>query len=549
MSFLKKYHFFLFFSAWALVNFFQAANTVLLNDEAYYWVYSRFLEWGYFDHPPMVAVLIKAGYFLCRNELGVRLFMVVLNTLTLLIIYHLLPRRNDLLFYAVACSIAVIQLGGFIAAPDTPLAFFTALFFLSYKKFLVSFSWQQTIFLGIVMTLLLYSKYHGFLVILCTIFSNPALLKNKKAYAAVLIGVLLFLPHLYWQYRHGFPSVRYHLIERSESYTISYTIEYILGQLLLTGPFMGWLLLFGAFSYASKNLPERAFKFSLVGIYLFFFIGTFKGPVEANWTVPAIIPLVVLSHQYFYDLRKWKRVLIFSLPFTLLTVFFIRYYLISENKFISFLNTNEFEQNKAWAKKISDASHGLPVMFINSYQKASKYWFYSGISSFSLNTPAYRRNNYNYWPVEGLLQGKQVYAVSVYDPLYFSDSLETSAGILRGKQVDSFFSHSNIELKAEGKLTFESGKQIRLHLSIANSTVTKWDSTLQAQLYIYQQDKFKGAYPLLFVDTDTAAKKYIFVTSVPVLLPGGTYSAKLAILSKLPGYPSLNSTNIRLLIK
>src|SRR5437764_5037125 len=118
MLFIRKHHLFLFLSIWTLVNFFQAANTVLLNDEAYYWVYSNFLDWGYFDHPPMIAVLIKAGYFLFKNELGVRFFMVILNTLTLLIIYKLLPRKNDVLFYAIACSIALIQLGGFIAAPD-----------------------------------------------------------------------------------------------------------------------------------------------------------------------------------------------------------------------------------------------------------------------------------------------------------------------------------------------------------------------------------------------------------------------------------------------
>lgn len=128
MIFIKKYHLLIFFSLWTLINFFQAANTVLLNDEAYYWVYSNFLDWGYFDHPPMIAALIKAGYFLFRNELGVRFFVVILNSLTLLIIYNLLPRKNDLLFYAIACSVAVIQFGGFIAVPDIPLVFFAALF-------------------------------------------------------------------------------------------------------------------------------------------------------------------------------------------------------------------------------------------------------------------------------------------------------------------------------------------------------------------------------------------------------------------------------------
>ena len=90
MTFIKKYHFLLFLTAWTLFNFFQAANTVLLNDESYYWAYSNFLDWGYFDHPPMIAALIKAGFFLFHNELGVRFFILILNTLTIVIIYNLL---------------------------------------------------------------------------------------------------------------------------------------------------------------------------------------------------------------------------------------------------------------------------------------------------------------------------------------------------------------------------------------------------------------------------------------------------------------------------
>lgn len=45
----------------------------LLVEEAYYWNYAQHLDWGYLDHPPMVAVLIKACTFLFgTNEFGVR---------------------------------------------------------------------------------------------------------------------------------------------------------------------------------------------------------------------------------------------------------------------------------------------------------------------------------------------------------------------------------------------------------------------------------------------------------------------------------------------
>ncbi len=37
-----------------------AVFTGLGNDEVYYWTYSQHLQWNYFDHPPMVALLMQA---------------------------------------------------------------------------------------------------------------------------------------------------------------------------------------------------------------------------------------------------------------------------------------------------------------------------------------------------------------------------------------------------------------------------------------------------------------------------------------------------------
>ena len=38
-----------------------AARLPLAPDEAYYFLWSRHLQAGYFDHPPMVALWIRAG--------------------------------------------------------------------------------------------------------------------------------------------------------------------------------------------------------------------------------------------------------------------------------------------------------------------------------------------------------------------------------------------------------------------------------------------------------------------------------------------------------
>ncbi|HTO65264.1 MAG TPA: glycosyl transferase, partial [Bradyrhizobium sp.] len=51
-----------------------AAVTPLTFDEAYYWMWSKHLAGGYYDHPPMVALVIRLGTMLAGDtELGVRL--------------------------------------------------------------------------------------------------------------------------------------------------------------------------------------------------------------------------------------------------------------------------------------------------------------------------------------------------------------------------------------------------------------------------------------------------------------------------------------------
>src|SRR5258706_5030145 len=56
-----------------------AAWTPLTFDEAYYWMWSKHLAGGYYDHPPGVAAVIRLGTMISGDtELGVRLVSILL---------------------------------------------------------------------------------------------------------------------------------------------------------------------------------------------------------------------------------------------------------------------------------------------------------------------------------------------------------------------------------------------------------------------------------------------------------------------------------------
>src|SRR5688572_84165 len=271
-----------------------------------------------------------------------------------------------------------MQIAGFIAVPDTPLLFFTALFFLCYKRFLENQNWVNTLLLGIVMALLLYSKYHAVLIIIFTLLSNFSLLKRYQAWVAVLIASLCFAPHLWWQYEHDWVSFRYHLFESNEqTYKASYTLEYLPGQLLIAGPIAGLILLPAAFLFRPNDKTEKALRFTMIGLYIFFFLSSFRGKVEANWTSPVIIPLFVLAHQWLVDKINWQKKLFkIALPITLVLVLIGRILMIEDILPIKAIQSR-FHYWKEWPQAMKEKTKGYPIVLSNSYQRASKYWFYS----------------------------------------------------------------------------------------------------------------------------------------------------------------------------
>ena len=89
---------------WFILNLIQSYFTEIIDDEAYYWVYSQALEWGYFDHPPMIALLIRLGSSLVPGALGVRLLPSLLGAATVFLVFEMLKdlvRDQRLLMLAI----------------------------------------------------------------------------------------------------------------------------------------------------------------------------------------------------------------------------------------------------------------------------------------------------------------------------------------------------------------------------------------------------------------------------------------------------------------
>jgi len=409
--------FVLFLIVWIILNGVQAFFTHLDPDEAYYWIYSRDLAFGYFDHPPMVAGLINLGYKLFQNELGVRIGTILLQAGTFYGTYLLVgrpaERRKVWLLIVLLAAVPLLNVYGFIMTPDGPLLLLAVLFLLLFRHFLPEEGntpkpqWWVVIALGAIMAALLYSKYHGIVWIgLCTLAMLSTLLKNSRYYVAAIIGVILFLPHLYWQYEHGFPSFRYHLSGRDDPYELKHTVTYLLNQVVIFSPFLFPLLLKALFKPAVNNRMTRVYQWLIYGFWVFFFLMSFKGHVEPQWTVLISIPLLVLAYQQGIRQSVFYKWLMRMGIISIVILIPVRVLLVWNYAGIK----SEFHQT-GWADQLQKEAGELPVVFSNSYRDPSVYAFYTGERTYTFTDVYYRPNQWDIWSWESDLHGKDALLV------------------------------------------------------------------------------------------------------------------------------------------
>ena len=129
-----------FMLLWFMINSLQAIFLGIDGDEAYYWMLSQNLQWGYFDHPPMVTLFIRLGESLGHGPFFTRLGTILLSTFSIPLIYKGLPDHLQKIrwFILVYAATLVLNVYAFITTPDAALFFFAALFFLKYKHFLIT---------------------------------------------------------------------------------------------------------------------------------------------------------------------------------------------------------------------------------------------------------------------------------------------------------------------------------------------------------------------------------------------------------------------------
>lgn len=245
-----------------LGNVFAWLSIGLLPDEAYYWVWSKRLELGYYDHPPLIAWLMAGFTGLFGNGLwALRLPAVVSWLVGASLSYHMAQRmfggQAGALAILVWATLPIMQVGFHIATPDSALILFAWLtVWFAYRAIEEA---RPTLWLaaGLMGGLTMLGKYPGIFVVAAVFL---ALLSTRRGrtelttrwpWLAVLVALLTVSPMIFWNWQHEWVSFAFqfgHGVQKTVKAPFNMFLLFLGGQFFAVMP---WTFIAMAWSAAS----------------------------------------------------------------------------------------------------------------------------------------------------------------------------------------------------------------------------------------------------------------------------------------------------------
>jgi hypothetical protein len=317
-----------------VVRFVCVGPLPLGNGEAYYYSWSHFLDWSYYDHPPLIAWMVRLTTMLGSSPAAVRLGPVLAAGAFGLLFFRLAERlfRPRTAFFALVLvtALPVFLASSFILNPEAPLAPLWVGFLLAVERMRKRDDWYRPVVAGALLGFAFLAKYSALLLLPAALiyiaFSAPTRrwLRRPSFYAGGLVALVIALPVLVWNQTRGWPSLHLHLVERASvgvpvagentvnhlvalsssdgSSLLQSVLRVLVGQLMAYSPLLAPLLVFGIWRALRRTRTDDRYLF----------LTAFTWPVllpllaamtkfhdaEQHWTMMAFVPAAIAVGRY-----------------------------------------------------------------------------------------------------------------------------------------------------------------------------------------------------------------------------------------------------------
>lgn len=302
-----------------LLKLVLAAWVPLTGDEAYFYLWGRYPDYGYYDHPPMVGWWLYGLLSLGQAEWWLRLPAVLLGTLIAWLVYAVLraPLGQEKARYAGLLYLLMpVSLLNVFITTDTPLILFSLLSVLALQRALQGGRFGWFVISGLLLGLAFLSKY--FAVLLGLAYGVYLLLlrrslRNALGLLTIFVAVLPAAAlNIWWNYQHCWTNILFNLHNRHSDADIGwqYALTYLLMLLYLISPPLLW--------YGWRQRAQLWQQLRQADLYLWLFLlplllfafMSLSSRIGLHWVL-AFYPLLFLFLPRLLSLRELRRALIF----------------------------------------------------------------------------------------------------------------------------------------------------------------------------------------------------------------------------------------------
>ena len=276
-------------------RFWLGAVLPITADEAYFVLWGRYPDLGYYDHPPMVGWLLAPLVVVSQVEWFVRLPAILLPAALALLVRHALAARfvrdaDTADLAALAVLLVPMNVWNVFITTDTPLAFFALASLLAFAR-------QRFLLAGALLGFAFLSKY--FAVLLGLGYLVWALAARRPgAFGLAFLGALpAGLLNLYWNWQACWCNVMFNAINRHDDagWSWSTPLMYLAALVYLAAPLLwfawrGRVRLRAALPRVEVGVTVAAWVVPLV---LFALLSPVKR-IGLHWLL-AFLPALVLS--------------------------------------------------------------------------------------------------------------------------------------------------------------------------------------------------------------------------------------------------------------
>ncbi|MCB1191310.1 MAG: glycosyltransferase family 39 protein [Leptospiraceae bacterium] len=416
----------------------------LLADEAYWWMFSRNLDFSYYDQGPGVALHIRLFTSLFgETKLALKLAAVITTSLGNFLVYKIakelgLSTNQALIALCLSILLPGFFLGSFVIVHDSsfiPLwiaAMYFALRFIKRRENYSLLGFFICLGLGALSKhTMIFFVFAALLWLLITP-KEWKILKNPFLYLGLFLTAMVVSPILIWNYKHNWAGFEMVLglhyaggVNKSSS-----TILYIVGQLIAFSPLFYsafWIL---PFKKGWKNFLEfwkdPAWCFTLINAWIlplsFLAIST-KTSVQANWVFPSFPAMVVIISANLPDFSKKSKAIFWGIVACLPAVLFILFILffhqirgiLKLDERMEFAHGNfGYKEAIVGIENFRESIDPNAGLLANTYQDAARASWYLPGKPYVPSLNVLKKNQFTFWEQPQAGKNYVVFHVSDY---------------------------------------------------------------------------------------------------------------------------------------